>query len=216
MAKTKWRCREYKATGDMPGTHSFYAEAVINSEIDNNDLSQKIAARTGFKSYEVKAVIAAVADIVAEEVLESNRISLCDENGTKMVSIYPKVSGRVSDEDILKSTTEAHALDPSVEIRNKAEESDLTPDRLTWTLGATIGIKFSKEFASHKQAQKVAYNATDTVVTDEGGSNSGSNGSNSGTSETPGTNTGGDTGGEGGDNNGGGVTPPGGNSGNDD
>ncbi len=36
MAKTKWRCREYKATGDMPGTHSFYAEAVINSEIDNN------------------------------------------------------------------------------------------------------------------------------------------------------------------------------------
>lgn len=207
MAKNKWRAREFNPTSNMPErTHSFYAEAVINSEIDNNDLSQKIAARTGFKSYEVKAVIAAVADIVAEEVLESNRISLCDENGTKMVSIYPKVSGRVSDEDILKSTTAAHALDPSVEIRNKAEESDLTPDRLTWTLGATIGIKFSKEFASHKQAQKVAYNATDTVVTDEGGSTTPDPGTGGETPETP-ENPGGDTGG--GDDNGGGGDNPG-------
>ena len=200
MAKNKWRAREFNPTSNMPErTHSFYAEAVINSEIDNNDLSQKIAARTGFKAYEVKAVIAAVADIVAEEVLESNRISLCDENGTKMVSIYPKVSGRVTDEDILKTTTAAHALDPSVEIRNKAEESDLTPDRLTWTLGATIGIKFSKEFASHKQAQKVAYNANDTVVTDEGGSTGGGE-----TPETP-ENPGGEGGGD--DNGGGGGNP---------
>ena len=36
-----------------------------------------------------------------------------------------------------------------------AEESMLTLDMLTWTLGATIGIKYSQEFALHKQAQKV-------------------------------------------------------------
>ena len=48
MAKTKWRCREFKPTANMPErTHSFYAEAVINNEIDNRDLSAKIAARTG-------------------------------------------------------------------------------------------------------------------------------------------------------------------------
>ena len=46
MAKTKWRVREYNPTGNMPGGHSIYAEAVINSDIDNNDLSSKIAART--------------------------------------------------------------------------------------------------------------------------------------------------------------------------
>ena len=43
-------------------------------------------------------------------------------------------------------------------------ESDLTADRLTWTLGATIGIKFSKQFAMNKQAQKVKFVATDTAI----------------------------------------------------
>ena len=31
----------------------------------------------------------------------------------------------------------------------------LTPDLLSWTLGATVGIKYSKQFALNKQAQKV-------------------------------------------------------------
>ena len=172
MAKNKWRAREFKPTSNMQGrNHSFYGEAVIDSEIDNRDLAAKIAARTGFKSYEVQAVVAAIADIVMEEVMESNRITLSNEQGTKMVSIYPKVSGSVSDEQIKQETTAAHAQDPSVPIRTVAVESDLTPDRLTWTLGATIGIKFSKQFAMNKQAQKVKYVATDTAIPgdDEGG-----------------------------------------------
>ena len=164
MAKTKWRAREFKPTSNMTGTHSFYAEAVINSDLSNEDLSERIQARTGFKSYEVQAVIAAIAEVVSEEVLESNRITLADSKGTKMVSIYPKVSGSVSDTDIQRETTEAHAADPSVPVRTVAVEADLTPDRLTWTLGATVGIKFSKEFASNKQAQKVKYVSTDTAV----------------------------------------------------
>ena len=172
MAKNKWRAREFKPTSNMQGrNHSFYGEAVIDSEIDNRDLAAKIAARTGFKSYEVQAVVAAIADIVMEEVMESNRITLSNEQGTKMVSIYPKVSGSVNDEQIKQETTAAHALDPSVPIRTVAVESDLTPDRLTWTLGATIGIKFSKQFAMNKQAQKVKYVATDPAIPgdDEGG-----------------------------------------------
>ena len=202
MAKVKWRAREFKPTGNMSGrSHSFYSESVINNEIDNRELSAKIAARTGFKSYEVQAVVAAIADIVCEEVLESNRVSLSDEQGTKMVSIYPKVSGSVSDEDVLRETTAAHAQDSSVPIRTVAQESDLTADRLTWTLGATIGIKFSKQFAMNKQAQKVKFVSTDTAIPgdDEGGEtppapeNPGG-GDNSGGGDTPG----------GGDNNGGG------------
>lgn len=188
MAKNKWRAREYRATGDMSGSHSFYAEAVIDNEITNQELASKIAARTGFKSYEVQAMIAAIADIVYEEVLESNRITLSDEQGTRMVTIYPKVTGSVSDADILRETTEEHALDASKPIRTVAVESDLTPDRLAWTLGATIGVKFSKQFALKKQAQKVKYVATDTAIPND---------------ETPTPSTGGGTNTGGGDNGGG-------------
>lgn len=168
MSKVKYRVREFNPTPNMTGrTHSFYAEAVINNDIDNAELAKKIAARTGFKSYECQAVIAAIADIVGEEVLESNRISLANEQGTKMLSIYPKVNGSVSDADILKETTAAHAADPSVPIRNKAEESDLTADRLSWVLGSTVGVKFSKQFGLQKQAQKVKVVATDQAITND-------------------------------------------------
>ena len=204
MAKNKWRCCEYTPTGNMPGQHCIYAEAVISNEIDNRDLSMKIAARTGFKPYEAQAIVSAIADIVAEEVLESNRVTLCDSNGTRMVSIYPKVSGSISDEEVLEKTTAAHALDPKVAIRSVAEESDLTSDRLTWTLGATIGIKFSKNFAFYKQAQKVGYVATDTAIPNDDEPGGGT------VTPDPGTGGGGSGGGTGGNNNpGGGDGGPG-------
>lgn len=121
---------------------------MISNDVDNAELAKKIAARTGFKAYECQAVIAAIADIVSEEVLESNRVSLANEQGTKMVSIYPKVSGSISDSDVQKNPEKYNGA-------TKATEAMLTPDMLSWTLGATMGIKFSQEFAIHKQAQKV-------------------------------------------------------------
>jgi len=45
-----------------------------------------------------------------------------------------------------------------------ATEDMLTPDLLTWTLGATIGQKFSRQFALNKQAQKVKFVATDVTA----------------------------------------------------
>ena len=165
MSKVKYRVREFVPKGQQSlGSHSWFAEVVINNDVDNAELARKIAARTGFKSYECQAVVAAIADIVAEEVLESNRVSLSDDQGTKMLSIYPKVSGSVSDADILRETTAAHAADSSVQVRSVAVENDLTPDRLTWTLGATVGINFSKQFALKKQAQKVSFVATDIAI----------------------------------------------------
>lgn len=166
MAKVKYRVREYSPNSSQVGNHSFFAEVVINNDIDNVELARKIAARTGFKSYECQAVIAAIADIVAEEVLESNRISLADEKGTKMLSIYPKVSGSVSDADVLKETTAVHAVDPSVPVRSVATEEDLTVDRLNFVLGSTVGIKFSKQFSMNKSAQKVKTVSTDVVAED--------------------------------------------------
>jgi hypothetical protein len=63
-----------------------------------------------------------------------------------MVSIYPKVNGSVSDADIERETTAAHTADPSVPVRTRAEESDLTTDRLNWVLGVTIGVKLAFPF----------------------------------------------------------------------
>ena len=64
-----------------------------------------------------------------------------------------------------------------------ATEDMLTPDLLQWTLGATIGIKYSKQFALNKQAQKVKYVATDIVAEDPetpsgGGAGNGGGGDN--------------------------------------
>ena len=152
MSKNKYRVREYNPSPNQGGTHSFFAEAVIDNEITNAELAKKIAARTGTKAYEAQAVVAAIADIVLEEVLENNRITLANEEGTRMVSIYPKVTGSISDKDV-------QAAPDKYPGKTAATEDMLTPDRLTWGLGATIGTKFSKKFAIDKTATKVAYNA---------------------------------------------------------
>ena len=159
MSKVKYRVREFSPKSPNLGSHSWFAEVVITNEVDNAELARKIAARTGFKSYECQAVIAAIADIVAEETLESNRVTLANEQGTKLVSIYPKVSGSISDADVQKNQEKYPG-------KTVAEESMLTADMLTWTLGATVGIKFSQQFALNKQAQKVK---TVTSADDEGG-----------------------------------------------
>ena len=193
MSKVKYRVREFVPKGQQAlGTHSWFAEVVINNDVDNAELAQKIAARTGFKSYECQAVIAAIADIVAEEALESNRVSLANETGTKLVSIYPKVQGSISDADVLKNQEKYPG-------KSVAEEGMLTADMLTWTLGATVGIKFSQEFSLHKQAQKVK-TVSAATADDENDTPAPSGGDTPG-GDTPG---GGGSGSGGGDNGGGG------------
>ena len=161
MAKVKYRLKEFTPNANQTGmSHSWSAEAVISNEITNVELTERIAKRTGFKDYECGAIIAAIAEIVAEEVLESNRVHLTDNKGTKMVSIYPKVSGSVSDKDV-------QANQEKYPGKSVATEDMVTPDLLNWNLGATVGIKFSKQFALNKQAQKVKYVASDVVVTDD-------------------------------------------------
>ena len=163
MSKVKYRVREFVPKGQQSlGTHSWFAEVVISNDVDNAELARKIAARTGFKAYECQAVVAAIADIVAEEVLESNRVSLANEQGTKLVSIYPRVSGSVTDADVQKNQDKYPG-------KSVAEEGMLTPDLLTWTLGATVGIKYSQQFALNKQAQKVKTVSAAADSDDEGG-----------------------------------------------
>ena len=169
MANVKYRVREFTPTENQIGQHSVYAQAVVDNEINNLGLAKKIAARTGVKSYEASMVIAAIADIVAEETLENNRVTLSNEDGKNFVSFYPKVSGRVTDKEVVENQEKYPG-------KSVAEEGMLTQDRLTWTLGATVGVKFSKMFAMNKTAQKVEYNPSQTVAEPMEGDGGGENG----------------------------------------
>ena len=57
MAKVKYRVREFTPKANQAGTHSWFAEAVVANEFSNIELSARIAQRTGFKEYEVQAVV---------------------------------------------------------------------------------------------------------------------------------------------------------------
>lgn len=160
MANVKYRVREFRPSTNQPGTHSFFAESVIDNTIDNQNLADKIAARTGFKAYEAKAIIEAIADIVAEETLENNRIVLANNRGTQLLSIYPKVVGSVSDNDVKAQ----NGAGQKYEGKQVATEDMLTADKLQWSLGCTVGTIFSRDFAQQKAAVKVS--TTATTITD--------------------------------------------------
>ncbi len=179
MAKVKYRVREYQPNANMPGTPAFYAESVINPDLTATDLAKKIANRTGVKSYEAQAVIHAIADIVAEETLEGSRISLANEDGTKLVTIYPKVTGSISDAQVQADPDKYNGA-------NAATEEMLTPDMLTWSLGATIGQKFSRSFAMNKQAQKVKFVASDVTADPTDGDDGDNTNTNQGGQQTGG------------------------------
>ena len=95
-----------------------------------------------------------------------------------LVSIFPSVSGSVSDAYVQQHQDKYPG-------KTVAEESMLTPDMLTWGIKATIGLKFSKQFAMNKTAQKVAYNpAQQAAEPAEGGDQQGG-GTEGGSSTDP-------------------------------
>ena len=73
------------------------------------------------------------------------------------MTIYPKVTGSISDKDVQDNPDKYNGA-------TAATEEMLTPDMLTWSLGASIGQKFSRNFAMNKQAQKVKFVATDVTA----------------------------------------------------
>ena len=74
MPKVKYCVREFTPKANQGGTHSFFAEAVISTDIDATELAKKIAARTGIKSYEAASVIHAIADIVTLDARASRNL----------------------------------------------------------------------------------------------------------------------------------------------
>ena len=160
MAKVKYRIREFKPTANQTGGHSVYAEAVVDNIITNKELSKKVEARTGMRAYEVMTALSAVAEIILEETAENNRIQLEAEGGA-LVSIYPQCTGSVSDKDVQADPEKYGGA-------TVATAEMLTADKIQWALGATIGRKFSKQFAMNKQAQRVDYTEGQEPAVPEG------------------------------------------------
>jgi hypothetical protein len=178
MAKVKYRIREFKPTQNQTGGHSFFAEAVVDNIITNKELGKKVEARTGLRAYEVQTALAAVAEIILEETAENNRVQIENSDGTSLVSIYPSCSGSISDKDVQANPDKYNGA-------TVPTEDMLTADRIKWALGASIGRKFSNQFALNKQAMKVDYSATQETADPEPETPSGG-GDNNGGGNTPG------------------------------
>ena len=186
MATIKYRKKEFTPSQNQQGmTHCWYAESVIVNELDTIELARLIEARTGVRRYEAQSVLASFVELINEECAQSMRIKLSDEKGQKFVSIYPKISGSISDKDVQANPEKYSGA-------TVATEAMLTPDMLTVTLAATIGVSTSKQFAKNASIQKVAANVTGIADEDEGESqNGGSSANGSNGSTNGGSNTGG-------------------------
>lgn len=148
MADVKYRVREFTPKAGQAGSHSFYVEAVTDNTITNKELAKKIEARGISRAYEIKAVLEAAAEIIMEETQENNRVQIENGDGAALVTIYPKATGSVTDEQVARATNGQ---------RTVATADDMTADKIQWSLGATVGIKFSKQFALQKTARRVDY-----------------------------------------------------------
>ena len=167
MANVKYRVKEFTPTANQSGSHSFYAEAVVDNVIDNKALAKKIEARGISRAAEIKSILEEAANIIIEECGENNRVQLESGDGV-LVSIYPRCKGSVSDAEVLANPDKYNGA-------QAATEEFLTADKLQWTLGATIGVKFSKQFALNKTAQKVPYKPDQTTAEPEENTGGGTN-----------------------------------------
>ena len=172
MANVKYRLKEYTPKAGQSGTHSWYAEAVVDNVIDNKALAKKIEARGISRAAEIKSILEEAANIILEETAENNRVQLESGEGV-LISIYPRCKGSVSDADVL-----AHP--EQYDNATVAQEEHVTADKLQWSLGASVGIKFSKQFAMNKTAQKVPFNPNQTTAepSENGGGNPGGGSNN--------------------------------------
>lgn len=162
MAKVKYVVNEFTPNQNQVGmSHSFNARAAVDNTITNEDIAAEVEARGLSRAAEIEAIIKEVANVIIKEVSENNRVQL-EAKGGVLVSFFPKVKGSISD-----AYVQSHQGDPRYQGKTAATEDMLTPDMLTWSLGASVGINFSRQFAQQKNAVKVAGKNV-TVIDDEG------------------------------------------------
>ena len=179
MAEVKYAIVNFQPTANQAAKgmgHSVYAVNVIDNVINNQELAKKIENRGISRQSEIKMILEEAAKVILEEVGENNRVQLSTGEGV-MVSIEPSVEGRLSDKDVVANPDKydgATAATPDM----------LTADMLTWSLKATVGTKFSKEFALRKTAKRVKTAAVSDTASEQEGSDTSENGENGGNGGT--------------------------------
>lgn len=159
--------------------HSIFAQTEIDHTVTNQEMADKVAARTGFKSYEAKAIIEALAEIATEELLEGNKVQLNYSDGKTWMHLRPKVDGKISDAEVLRKTTAAHAANPSVAIRNVATADDLVLTKKNWRVACSVGVRFSEIFRNKLQMTRVPAGWSGSQSNGSGnGGNQGNGGNN--------------------------------------
>ena len=168
MANNKFRIREFTPTANQVGmSHSFHCEAVVDNIITNKELAKKIEARGLSRAAEIKGILEEAANIILEEVAENNRVQLESGEGI-LVSIYPSCSGSISDAMVQANSDKYNGA-------TVATADMLTSDMITWSVGAQVGRKFSKQFALNKTAQRVDYSPSQQTAEPSEGNESGNN-----------------------------------------
>ena len=161
MASIKYRKREFTPNQNQAGmNHSWFAESVIVNELDTVEIARLIEARTGVRRYEAQRVLASFVELINEECAQSMRIKLTDEKGQKFVSIYPKVSGSISDAEVRANPEKYNGA-------TVATEAMLTSDMLSVALAATVGVNASKKFAQSCRFEKATAQTTSVADEDE-------------------------------------------------
>ena len=182
----RYSVKEFTPKGSQPGVHSFYVEAVPFQTLTNAEMAKKVESRTGFKRYEVEAILRAYGEIMKEELAEGSAMQMEDENGDVIVKFQAKAEYSVTDKDVTERTTAQNKLDASVPVRNVAQASDIVSSDIRWRVAATVGINFSKNssIAIRKAGTKRVGEVEKTDVAPADPDASG--GSTSGGSQNPG------------------------------
>lgn len=178
MADVKYQVLEFTPREGQLGTHGFYVKSKTDNVITNKELAKKIENRGISRQSEIKMILEEAAKVILEEVGENNRVQLETGDGV-LVTISPKASGSISDKEVRENPDKYNGA-------QAATADMLTADRITWSIKAEVGTKFSKQFALNKTAKRVGDVEQGTAEDAE------QNGANTN------TNTGGDNGGNGG------------------
>ena len=104
-------------------------------------------------------------------------VILTNEQGLKLVSFFPKVSGGISDKEVQENPEKYDGA-------TVATADMVTQNMLNWRIGASVGIKISKMFALSKSATRIKNTGNGTVAEDD-------DEENEGTTPNPGNNGGG-------------------------
>ena len=162
--------------------HSVKASEVVKNVYGLEEIAEEIAQSSTFDEGEVLGLLKTYTKKVMNHLRAGDAVQMGLNGKNVMVTLRADVKGSISDTEVLAKTTEAHAKDPSVPIRNRAEFSDLTANMLDISVQATIGKNFNKWFKDNVSVRRVK--AGTTVVEEEestntGGGNNGGGNSNS-------------------------------------